>query len=67
MQQEIENLKKAQAWIKKVWAQSLGIVLSLVLGFMAGVYYIEGQIIDDCRYASAFRVGLQAYNCQRRQ
>lgn len=67
MREEIENLKKAQAWIKKVWAASLGIFLALAIGFMAGVLYIEGQIIDDCRYSSVFRIGLQAYNCQRRQ
>lgn len=66
MQNEIEQLKKVFSWVKSVWAQSLGIVLSLLIGFGLGVLHTEGKIIDDCRYSSVFRIGLQAYNCQRR-
>jgi len=67
MIQEIEQLKKAGTWFKKLWAASLGIVLALVLGFSAGVLYTEGQIIDDCRFSGVFRIGIQSYNCVRRQ
>ena len=67
MIQEIEQLKKAGTWAKKLWAASLGIVLALVLGFTAGVLHTEGQIIDDCRFSGVFRIGIQSYNCLRKQ
>lgn len=67
MKEELEQVKKAGLWVKKLWAASLGIVLALVLGFSAGVLYTEGQIIDDCRFSGVFRIGIQSYNCIRRQ
>jgi hypothetical protein len=58
--------RKMKAWIKAVWAESLGVVIALVLGILIGVLYRQTDIIEDCRYSGSFRVGTQAFNCQRR-
>jgi hypothetical protein len=58
--------KKMKAWIKAVWAESLGVMLALVLGLLLGALYKQSDIIEDCRYSGSFRVGTQAFNCQRR-
>jgi hypothetical protein len=54
------------AFARKVWANSMGIVIALILGMVIGVVYKQGDIIEDCRYAGSFRVHTQAYNCQRK-
>lgn len=66
MHQEIEHLKKFPDWAKKLWAASLGIILSFLFGFLVGVLNTEWRIIDDCKFGSVFRIGTQAYNCIRK-
>ena len=58
--------KKFKAWLRSVWADSLGVVVALVLGAVLGIVYKQGDIIDDCKYAGSFRVHSQAFNCQRK-
>lgn len=61
-----DELKRIGAWLKRVWAGSMGVVVALVLGIILGVVYKQGDIIDDCKYAGSFRVHSQAFNCQRK-
>lgn len=66
MQNELVDLKKYSAFVKRVWAASLGIILAFVLGTVLGIVYKQGDIIEDCKYAGSFRVHSQAFNCQRK-
>lgn len=66
MQNELVDLKKFGAHIKRVWAASLGVVIALVVGLILGIVYKQGDIMDDCKYAGSFRVHSQAFNCQRK-
>lgn len=52
--------------VKKVWANSLGVVLALVVGVIVGIVYKQGDIIEDCRYSGSFRVHSQAFTCVRK-
>lgn len=58
--------KKFKAWCKSAWAESLGVVIALLVGILIGVLYRQTDITEDCRYSGSFRVGTQAFNCQRR-
>ena len=60
---ELQRLTKG---VKLVWAGSMGVVISLVVGFLLGIVYKQGDVIDDCKYAGSFRVHSQAFNCQRK-
>lgn len=51
---------------KRVWAKSFWPLLALLLGFLIGVLATTGSIINDCKYAGAFRIDTQAFTCQRR-
>jgi len=53
-------------WINKVWARSLAAVIMLVFGLYVGEMNAESRMIADCKFAGAFRVGIQAFTCQRR-
>lgn len=66
MQNELVDLKKFGAYVKRVWAASLGVVIALVVGLILGIVYKQGDIMDDCKYAGSFRVHSQAFNCQRK-
>jgi hypothetical protein len=66
MQNELIDVKKYSAFVRRVWAASLGIVLSFVLGAVLGIVYKQGDIMEDCKYAGSFRVHSQAFNCQRK-
>lgn len=66
MQNELIDLKKYSAFVRRVWAASLGIVVSFVLGTVLGIVYKQGDIMEDCKYAGSFRVHSQAFNCQRK-
>jgi hypothetical protein len=48
-------------WAKSVFAFALGF-----LGYYIGVTQTESRIASDCRFAAAFRVDIQAFNCQRK-
>jgi hypothetical protein len=41
-------------------------VLLFLLGLWIGGINTEGRIASDCKFAGAFRVDIQAFNCQRR-
>lgn len=58
--------KRFKAWCKSAWAESLGVVIALIIGLVLGIVYKQGDIIDDCKYAGSFRVHSQAFNCQRK-
>lgn len=66
MEHELLQMKKAGTWVKKLWAASLGIILSLAIGFLSGILYTESRIIDDCRFSNVFRIGVQSFTCGRR-
>ena len=63
---ETIDYKKVIAWINDVWAKSLTAVLMFVAGIYIGQVQVESRTIGDCKYAGAFRVGHEAFQCQRR-
>lgn len=64
----IENisLKRVWHWINNLWAKSLIAVILFFIGLWIGQVQTESRIASDCKFAGAFRVEIQAYNCQRR-
>ena len=58
--------RKVLDWINKVWAKSLAAVIMFFIGLWAGQVQTEGRIVSDCKFAGAFRVEIQAFNCQRK-
>jgi hypothetical protein len=52
--------------LKRIWAASFWPLFALLLGLFAGVLIATGNIINDCKYAGAFRVDSQAFTCQRK-
>lgn len=64
----IENvsLKRVWEWVNNVWAKSLAAFLMFFIGLWIGQVQTESRIASDCKFAGAFRVEIQAYNCQRR-
>lgn len=63
---ETINYKAVWTWINAVWAKSLAAVVMFVIGLWIGQVQTEWRIASDCKFAGAFRVEIQAYNCQRR-
>jgi hypothetical protein len=63
---ETIDYKKILNWINEVWAKSLAAVLMFVVGIWIGQVQIESRVVGDCKYAGAFRVGHEAFMCQRR-
>jgi hypothetical protein len=61
-----DEVKRFSTWAKKIWAGSMAAVICLVIGFALGVVYKQGDIIEDCKYAGAFRVHSQAFTCVRK-
>jgi len=53
-------------WINTIWAKSLAAVIMFFIGMSIGQLQTESRITSDCKFAGAFRVEIQAYNCQRR-
>jgi NAD/NADP transhydrogenase beta subunit len=51
---------------KRIWTASFWPILALLLGVLIGVLGTTGSIINDCKYAGAFRVDSQAFSCQRK-
>lgn len=64
----IENVsfKRVWEWVNNVWAKSLAAFLMFFIGLWIGQVQTESRIASDCKFAGAFRVEIQAYNCQRR-
>ena len=63
---ETIDYKKIFTWINNVWAKSLAAVLMFCVGVAIGQVQTESRVIGDCKYAGAFRVEQQAFQCQRR-
>jgi hypothetical protein len=60
------NFKKVLDWINAVWGKSLAAAIMLLIGLYIGGMNAEDRIVADCKFAGAFRVGIQAFTCQRR-
>ena len=60
------SFKRVFDWINDVWAKSLIAVILFFIGMSIGQIQAESRITSDCRFAGAFRVEVQAFNCQRR-
>jgi hypothetical protein len=58
--------RKILDWIYKVWARSLAAIIMLLIGLYIGEINAESRMVADCKFAGAFRVGIQAFTCQRR-
>jgi len=61
-----DELKRLSAGLRRVWAGAMGVVLALVVGVLGGVTWARGEILEDCKYAGAFRVHTQSFTCVRR-
>lgn len=53
-------------WVNKIWAKSLVALVMLLAGLYVGELNAESRITSDCKFAGAFRVGIQAFACQRK-
>lgn len=63
---ETINPKKIWDWFLSVWAKSLIAIVALLIGLTIGEINAESRIVSDCKFAGAFRVGIQAFACQRK-
>ena len=61
-----EETKRIREICKRIWAAAFWPLFALLLGVLIGVLATTGSIINDCKYAGAFRVDSQAFTCQRR-
>lgn len=60
------DFKPVLSWINAIWARSLAAVIMFCLGLWIGSINTEYRVVSDCKFAGAFRVDIQAFNCQRR-
>jgi len=63
---ETVNPRKIMDWLNVVWAKSIAAVMMLLIGLYIGEMNAESRMVADCKFAGAFRVGIQAFTCQRR-
>jgi hypothetical protein len=63
---DLAVLRKVLSFINAVWARSLFAIIMLLIGLWIGEMNAESKIMGDCKFAGAFRVGIQAFACQRR-
>lgn len=63
---ETVNPRKILDWLNVMWAKSLAAVVMLLIGLYIGEINAESRMVADCKFAGAFRVGIQAFTCQRR-
>lgn len=63
---ETVDYRKIFEWVDAVWAKSFAAVIMFVVGLWIGQVQTESRIVGDCKYANAFRVDHQAFQCQRR-
>jgi len=66
MMLETITYKQVLDWVNNVWAKSLAAVIAFCIGIWIGQVQTESRVIGDCKYAGAFRVGHEAFVCQRR-
>jgi len=48
------------------WAKSFGVILAILIGYFAGLVLARGEILDDCKINSVFRIGDQSFTCMRK-
>lgn len=60
------NFSKVWSVINVWWAKSMVAVLLFFIGLLIGMVNTESRIASDCKFAGAFRVDIQAFNCQRK-
>lgn len=58
--------RKLLQLINEWWAKSAITFAIAAFAYYAGVVQTESRIAADCRFASAFRVDIQAFTCQRK-
>lgn len=51
---------------KRIWSRSFWPLFALLCGVLIGVLAATNDILNDCKYAGAFRVDTQAFSCQRK-
>lgn len=64
----LEPLKLNKVWdsINVWWSKSMIAILLFLIGWTIGNVQTEARIASDCKFANAFRVDIQAFNCQRK-
>lgn len=60
------DLKKVVDIVNLWWSKSIVAILLCVIGWYIGGIQTESRIASDCKFAGAFRVDIQAFNCQRK-
>ena len=63
---DLAVLRKVLDFINAVWAKSLAAFIMFFFGLYVGQVQTESRVVGDCKYAGAFRVEQQAFQCQRR-
>lgn len=63
---EVVNFKRVIDIVQAWWAKSMAAVLLFLLGLWIGTVNTEYRIASDCKFAGAFRVDIQAFNCVRK-
>lgn len=61
-----EDVNTAKQWLLRWSPGLLLLVVILLVGFLFGYSFKGEEIIKDCKYAQAFRVGLDSFNCSRK-
>lgn len=61
-----QEYKRIKTTLATIWAKSFWPILALLLGVLIGVLATTSNILNDCKYAGAFRVDSQAFSCQRK-
>lgn len=60
------EIKRIKELCKRIWAAAFWPLFALLFGILIGVLIATNDILNDCKYAGAFRVDSQAFNCQRK-
>ena len=58
--------KRIKSLFAGIWSKSFWPLFALLCGILIGVLFATGNILNDCKYAGAFRIDSQAFSCQRK-
>lgn len=58
------NIKTIWRQCTALWGKSMGAVALIVLSFFIGGAVERKSLVDDCKFAGAFRDGSQPFLCQ---